>query len=83
MDVVYQVWSDNFNGEFLTPEAFDFVLMSMSTGDYALHRSTKFLIEDLKGEQSVVCLDEVHKELCTVSICYTKNNNLRETNNYV
>jgi hypothetical protein len=83
MDIVYQVWSDSFSGDLLTPDAYDFVLASMNTGDYALHRSTKVLIENLVGNNTITCYDEVNKELCAVDVYYTKDRSISEVKNYV
>lgn len=83
MDIVYQVWSDSFSGDLLTPDAYDFVLASMNTGDYALHRSTKVLIENLVGNNTITCYDEVNRELCAIDVCYTKGSANSEVKNYV
>jgi hypothetical protein len=45
----YRVWSDNFDGILMTPEAYRELILSMSTGDHATHRKQVELVDDFNG----------------------------------
>jgi hypothetical protein len=58
MSVAYQLWSDNFDGELLSTEAYNEVLCTMSTGDYCVHRSRLVKVKDLDPHVDVLCFNK-------------------------
>jgi hypothetical protein len=57
MKYVYKVWSDDFCGAFLSIEAFEEEMLSMSTANYMLHRSLKLNASQLPPEAEILCYD--------------------------
>lgn len=44
---VIQLFSDNFNGDYLTPEAYNEVRLQMSTGDFHTHKVLHLTVRDI------------------------------------
>lgn len=38
--------SDDFQGELLTPDAYEAIVLSMSTGDYSTHKAEVFIMPE-------------------------------------
>lgn len=57
MRYVYKVWSDNFDGDFLSVEAYEAAMLNMSTADYALHRSRMVRSNDIPSRADILCYD--------------------------
>lgn len=57
MKYAYKVWSDNFDGDFLSVEAYEAAMLHMSTSDYALHRSRMVLTNEIPSNTDVLCYD--------------------------
>jgi hypothetical protein len=57
MKYLYKVWSDNFDGDFLSVEAYETAMLYMSTADYALHRSRMVRASEIPSSADVLCYD--------------------------
>ena len=57
MKYVYKVWSDNFFGDFLSVDAYEVVMLHMSTSDYTLHRSSIVSANDIPPMAEILCYD--------------------------
>lgn len=57
MKYLYKVWSDNFDGDFLSIEAYETAMLHMSTGDYALHRSRMVRASEIPPDADILCYD--------------------------
>jgi len=68
MRYVYKVWSDNFDGDFLSVEAYEEAMLNMSTADYALHRSRMMRASDIPSNADVLCYDLGDDEWFTILI---------------
>lgn len=67
MKIVYKVWSDNFDGDFLSVEAYEASMLSMSTGDYHLHRAKQIRLESIPVISDILCYDPSTDEWYTLS----------------
>jgi hypothetical protein len=57
MSIVYKVWSDNFNGDLLSVEAYNEPRFKMSTGDFCVHRSKAVHIKDINSSADIICFN--------------------------
>jgi len=57
MRYVYKVWSDNFDGDFLSVEAYEEAMLHMSAADYVLHRSRMVRSNDIPSRADILCYD--------------------------
>ena len=46
---VYKLYSDNFDGQLVTKDAYNLIRLSMSTGDFHTHRAKIIEVSDLTG----------------------------------
>lgn len=56
---VIRLYSDNFDGTLLTPEAYDMVKCEMSTGDYHTH---KIIFTEVEDYSNVITPDILMEE---------------------
>lgn len=66
MKYLYKVWSDNFNGDLLSVDAYEAAMLHMSTEDYTLHRSRMVRANDIPPLADVLCYDADEDQWFTV-----------------
>jgi len=60
MSIAYKVWSDNFDGELLSADAYQQLLLTMTTGDFCIHRSKTINIKDISPNTDIICFNPEH-----------------------
>lgn len=53
-----RVYSDNFDGILMTPQAYRELILQMSTGDHATHRAVTEYVDDFSGVITVTDLND-------------------------